>query len=132
MNWIPAVIALFVGFVAILYVVWPLLRSDADQPIQTLDDSLELIQQKDVALRAIKELEFDLQTGKLSQEDFTRLNYELRQRAIALIRRIDASTPELAELDHSLEQSIVRERSDFSYLNGSTEEKLRTTEPHSE
>ena len=111
MNWIPAGIALLIGLVAIVYIIYPLLQANADEPIRSeTDDAVELIQRKDAALRSIKELEFDFQTGKLSDEDFTRLNYQLRQQAIALIRRIETASPELVDLEASLEEAIVMER----------------------
>ena len=49
-----------------------------------------LEREKKLALRAIKELEFDRAMGKLSEEDFREMSGRLRQRAARLIQQLDA------------------------------------------
>ncbi len=49
-----------------------------------------LEQEKALALRTIKELEFDRAMGKLSDTDFQEMSVRLRARAARLIRRLDA------------------------------------------
>lgn len=110
MSYFPAVIALLIGLIIIAYVVWPLLSANAESLVTDGDEALELIQRKDMVLRNIKELEFDQQTGKLSEEDFSRLNYQLRQQAVALLKRIESSTPEMVELEQEIESAIAEVR----------------------
>jgi hypothetical protein len=46
--------------------------------------------EKALALRTIKELEFDRAMGKISEEDFNEMSVRLRARAGRLIRQLDA------------------------------------------
>ncbi len=112
MSYLPAAVALLIGLVVIAYVVWPLLSTNAESLVSDADgdETLELIHRKDAILRNIKELEFDHQTGKLSAEDFNRLNFQLRQQAVALLKRIESSTPDLAKLDQDIELAIEEAR----------------------
>jgi hypothetical protein len=49
-----------------------------------------LEQEKNLALRTIKELEFDRAMGKLSDDDFREMSVRLRARAGRLIKQLDA------------------------------------------
>jgi hypothetical protein len=108
--WLTIAVALLLALLAIGFVVWPLWRPDA--PVRLVDDSplTELIQRKDSVLLSIKELEFDYQTGKLSTEDYTRLDQRLRQQAISLLRQIEKVAPETAQLETELEAAILHQR----------------------
>ena len=50
-----------------------------------------LEREKALALRAIKELEFDFAMGKVAQADFDEMAGRLRRRAMRLIQQLDAS-----------------------------------------
>ena len=45
---------------------------------------------REAKYREIRELEMDLRTGKLSDEDFTLLDRQLRAEAVAILRELDA------------------------------------------
>jgi ribosomal protein L40E len=49
-----------------------------------------LEREKSLALRSIKELEFDRAMGKVSERDFTEMSGRLRARAARIIRQLDA------------------------------------------
>ncbi|HEX2358221.1 MAG TPA: hypothetical protein VHH72_00240 [Solirubrobacterales bacterium] len=49
----------------------------------------ELDARKQVKYREIRDAEADRASGKLSEEDFARLDRELRAEAIAILRRLD-------------------------------------------
>jgi hypothetical protein len=49
----------------------------------------ELLAEKEAALKGIKDLEFEREVGKLSDEDFKRLEAELRGRAKRVLRELD-------------------------------------------
>ena len=51
-----------------------------------------LEREKTLALRSIKELEFDHAMGKVSQKDFAEMEARLRARAARLMRQLDAGT----------------------------------------
>lgn len=110
MLWTTLLLALLLSAGAAVYVLWPLLSQAApDVPIE--DDRLtELISRKDGVLVAIKDLEFDHQVGKLSEEDYERFNARLRQQAIGYLQQIDKLAPQSAHLDETLEVEIARLR----------------------
>ena len=63
-------------------------RGAIPEPLKTsLRD--ELLREKALVLRSIKELEFDKQMGKVSDADFADISTRLRARAMALISDLD-------------------------------------------
>ena len=71
----------------------PLFVADVDRGggiSERARDTLE--RDKMLALRAIKELEFDHAMGKLSAEDFQEMSGRLRTRAARLMQQLDASS----------------------------------------
>lgn len=108
--WITLLLALLVSLAALFYVIGPLV---AKQPplLQVEDDRLsDLLARKDSALRAIKELEFDHQVGKIDAADYQRLNDRLRRQAITLLQQLEQITPLSAALDEQLEAEIAQRR----------------------
>jgi hypothetical protein len=85
-----------VVFVARPFLREPVAERDAlGEPDARELHRLELAEERDRSLAALKELEFDHRTGKLSDEDYRELVGPLRQRAAALLRRQDAGlTPD--------------------------------------
>lgn len=51
-----------------------------------------LEREKALALRSIKELEFDFAMGKMAQADFDEMSGRLRRRAMRIIQQLDANT----------------------------------------
>lgn len=49
----------------------------------------ELGEEKEKLLVALKEIEFDHRTGKLSDDDFRKLDSDYRSRALEVLRRIE-------------------------------------------
>lgn len=110
MLWITVVLALLLSSAAVAFVLWPILRRDA--PLMSVEDDrlAELLARKDRALRSIKELEFDHQVGKLSDEDYARFYERLSRQAILLIQQVEKITPATTELDAALEEEIAQLR----------------------
>ena len=127
MLWITILLALLLAGLVVAYVSWPLVRPgkvavDRDGPLA------DLILRKDTVLESIKELEFDRQTGKLSEEDFQRLDGRLRQQAIVLLRQIEQQMPEAAGMEAELEEAIRQRRTTTE--RASTPEETAPTCPH--
>lgn len=82
--------------VAVLLVAWPFLREPAtdddrlDAPSAAEEAKLSLVEQRDRALAALKELEFDHRTGKITDDDYRRELAPLRQAAAAALKALDA------------------------------------------
>jgi len=93
-------VALVLGVVlaagAVLLVALPFLRDPTpvddrlDAPTEADERQLALVEQRDQALAALKELEFDHRTGKITDEDYRRDVGPLRRTAAAALRRLDA------------------------------------------
>jgi hypothetical protein len=81
-------IALLAGG-AVSFVAWPFLRAAPGPEMQTpADDELRLLERRDRALAAIKELEFDHRTGNVSDEDYRALVGPLRREAADALRQL--------------------------------------------
>jgi hypothetical protein len=79
----------------VLFVALPFLREPdpvedrLDEPGALEKRALELAEQKDRALGALKELEFDHRTGKISDEDYRELIGPLRSRVAEALRALE-------------------------------------------
>jgi hypothetical protein len=90
---------------AILYVALPFLREPEAQDDRLAEPSaaarrrLELAEERDRTLSALKELEFDHRTGKVSDEDYRALVGPLRRQAAEALRALEP--PEGAPREHA-------------------------------
>src|SRR6476659_1551567 len=73
-------------------------RLDAPEPQEEL--RVALAEERDRALAALKELEFDHRTGKVSDEDYRELVGPLRRRAAEALKALDPK-PQEAERIHA-------------------------------
>ncbi|MXY92468.1 MAG: hypothetical protein F4047_11130 [Caldilineaceae bacterium SB0670_bin_27] len=115
--WVTLTLISIVGIAAVGYVVWPLFGR-TEGPVSSEGEQLaDLLTRKEVALEAIRELEFDHGVGKIEDADFERFNRILRNRALRLIELIDARygaadstrTP-FFQLSEGLEHDILSRR----------------------
>ena len=92
---------LFVGALlvvaAVVLVALPFLRrpglSASEDRLEETDAArLELAEERDRALAALKELEFDHRTGKISDDDYRELVGPLRRRAAETLRALEPRT----------------------------------------
>jgi hypothetical protein len=90
-----ALLGAFVAVIAVLLVAAPLLLEPAPaddrlrEPGELDKRALQLAEEKDRALAALKELEFDHRTGKLSDDDYQELVGGYRRRAAAALRSLE-------------------------------------------
>jgi hypothetical protein len=56
---------------------------------KALRGRMELLDEKDAVLKSLRDLEFEREVGKLSDEDFTRLAGDFRARAKRIMRALD-------------------------------------------
>ena len=89
------VLAAVLAVIAVLVVARPFLRDPApasdvlDEPNELERRRLSLAEERDRALAALKELEFDHRTGKISDEDYRSLVGPLRRRAAEALRALE-------------------------------------------
>jgi hypothetical protein len=90
---------------AVLRLLRPLVSSDEDRtPMVGSRTRAALEREKMLALRAIKELDFDHAMGKLSESDWKDMSGRLRARAGRLIRQLDAGSGYRSQI----EQEVTR------------------------
>jgi hypothetical protein len=79
------------------FVTAPLRRGPADAAPAAGDEDpviADLEARKEAKYREIRDAELDREQGKLSQADWTRIDAELRQEAIALLKALDKARGE--------------------------------------
>jgi double zinc ribbon protein len=90
----------FMGLAAVMLVLalaalWQSLRSafgehaHADATRANLPERAQLVDEKNSLLRAIKDIAFEREVGKLSEDDFARLDRSYRLRAKEVLRKLD-------------------------------------------
>jgi hypothetical protein len=90
------VLGALVAVAAVLFVARPFLREPApstdvlDEPDELEQRRLGLAEERDRALAALKELEFDHRTGKISDDDYRELVGPYRRRAAEALQALDA------------------------------------------
>jgi hypothetical protein len=94
MEWALALAAIL-AVVAVVFVARPFLRDPApasdrlDELAPEARQRLALAEERDRALAALKELEFDHRTGKVSDEDYRIQVGPLRRRAAEVLRALE-------------------------------------------
>jgi hypothetical protein len=110
MIWLTISIALLLSLAALAFVLWPLFSAKV-KPYHTENDELsELLVRKEGIMAAIKDLEFDHQIGKVSEEDYQRFDARLRRQAIIYMQQIEKLAPQATGLEDALEAEIARQR----------------------
>jgi len=90
-------LAAVLAVAAVVFVARPFIREPApvsdllDEPGELERRRLELAEERDRALAALKELEFDHRTGKIGDEDYRSLVGPLRRTAAEALRALDDS-----------------------------------------
>jgi len=94
------IVGALIAVAAVVLVALPFLRAregdddrlDATTPAQ--ERRLLLLDERDRALAALKELEFDHRTGKIGDEDYRELVGPLRRAAAQALRSLDDGRPQ--------------------------------------
>jgi len=92
---VTLVLAALVAAAAVLFVARPFLREPVarddrlDEPGDLERRQLAVAEERDRALGALKELEFDHRTGKVSDDDYRALVAPLRRRAADALRALE-------------------------------------------
>ena len=95
------ILAAVLAVVAVLFVARPFLRSPGrEEPAAPAGgaelERLALIEERDRALAALKELEFDHRTGKVSDTDYAEALPALRREAATALAALDPPPPDVA------------------------------------
>jgi hypothetical protein len=92
---------------AALRTVLPLVTAQEDRTAMIGERTRTALErEKMLALRALKELEFDRAMGKLSEDDFREMSNRLRTRAARLMRQLDAGAGYRTQIESDLARRI--------------------------
>jgi hypothetical protein len=72
-------------------------------------DTERLLLQKEMVYGAIRDLDFDFQTGKVDRQDYAELRQQLEGEAVQILRQLDAADA-LVALDQAIEQQVLAVR----------------------
>lgn len=89
---IGAACALVLGLAAAAWIVAPLFRADAAQAERAshlLSRLADLQSEREMALSALRDLEDDRATGKISEIDYEALKARFTERAVAVLKELD-------------------------------------------
>ena len=99
MTTLALLLGALIAVAAVVVVALPFLRepAPADDRLAALSpaerEPLALAEERDQALAALKELELDHRTGKVTDEDYRAMVGSLRRRAAEALRALDAYAP---------------------------------------
>ena len=93
---IPLALILVTTAIAV-WVLLPLGRAPDADPLARPDELGELEARHRSLLFELQDVDFELQTGKLSREDHAALRARLQTEAVEVIRRLDEARPATAE-----------------------------------
>ncbi|MFQ5904889.1 MAG: hypothetical protein ACE5JO_14495 [Candidatus Binatia bacterium] len=87
-----------IGLASAMFVLWPLMRRGVglkEVPVRSRNGGREnLLREKETAIGALKEIEFDYVSGKLSFDDYSRLNSSYENRVVKLLKELDGHDTE--------------------------------------
>jgi hypothetical protein len=107
MSALALAIGAVLAVICVVFVALPFIR-EPDPAEDRLDEpgvlerrALALAEERDRALSALKELEFDHRTGKISDEDYRELVGPLRARVAEALRALEPSAASTEERVHA-------------------------------
>jgi hypothetical protein len=104
---VAVVLGVLLAVACVVFVARPFLRNPEarNDELDTLSEPerrrIALAEERDRALAALKELEVDHRTGKVSDEDYRELVGPLRRQAADALRALDSRTKPVAERVHA-------------------------------
>lgn len=90
---LPIVLALCIIAVVVMLVLQPLVAARSERQTQRDDAGEELenlLFERENLLAALRDIRFDREMGKLSEEDFSTLDTRYRARAVDVLKQLDA------------------------------------------
>ena len=105
----PLIIGTVIALIAVAFVLIPLFRDDVESPRRSAGPLPTDHRGDDDAVGALREIEFDRATGKLSDSDYAALKSRYTAEALDAMRAAEseAATPDVSDL---AEEAILRYR----------------------
>jgi hypothetical protein len=102
---VSVALGLILAAVVVVLVAWPFLREPVaadDRIVEPEPKRMALAEERDRALAALKEVEFDHRTGKIDDEDYRALVGPLRRAAAAALRSLDAEKGKARDMNEPI------------------------------
>ena len=104
-------VALILTVLAFAFIAYPLFKQWPRSTVSTQDEKIqELHSKRDTTYSMLKELEFDFQSGILTDEDYHDLETRYKRKAISILRDTDALEKEIEKQVLELRQGKARPR----------------------
>jgi hypothetical protein len=100
-------ISVLIAGAIITFIAIPLFSSSHKPAIDQPSALETILSQRDAAYDALRDLDLDFQTGKLSETDYTTLREKYKSRAATILQQIDATQRQQSE---ALEKEIAEMR----------------------
>jgi len=109
------IVALLLGAGVLLFAAWPLIRPPARLPQPEnpagADRIRELLERRELALNALRDLEEDHRLGKIDDKEYELLRARYRRRALAALKAVDqALGTDVESLEKLLEREVALAR----------------------
>jgi hypothetical protein len=105
-------ITLLLAVLSFAFIVYPLLRQQPRSAESVEDEKLrELRSRRDTTYSMIKELEFDFQSGILTEEDYQDLEARYKGKAVSILRDSDALEKGIG-VEDEIEKQVLKLRRD--------------------
>ena len=103
-------IAILLTVLTFAFIAYPLLKQRV-RSVDSVEDekSQELHTKRDTTYSMLKELEFDLQSGILTEEDYQDLEARYKRKAISILRDIDDVGKD-TEVEEEIEKQVLELR----------------------
>ena len=113
-------LSMLLGVSALFFTLEPLFRrrtvTTSSSDHRLVDMYEDLLAEKEGIYTALKEIEFDRDIGKISEEDYLALKRQYEEKAVTLLRSLD----ELSPLQQAVSKEIEREIAAFRQQTLST------------
>ncbi|MCJ7795671.1 MAG: zinc ribbon domain-containing protein [Thermoleophilia bacterium] len=91
MSAVELLVKVLLAVAVVAFIGYPLLRDHLadEEDLELPEEAEELYRRKEATYSALKELEFDYKTGKLSEQDFNELETRFKADALEILEAID-------------------------------------------
>jgi hypothetical protein len=102
------IVAMVLAVLTFAFIAYPFFKRRARATESVGDEKLQELQfQRDTTYSMLKELEFDLKSGILADEDYNDLKTRYKRKAVSILRDIDNTAEDIvADADEGIERKL--------------------------
>jgi len=117
MQLVSTLLTLGILIIVGLYLYAPFLERRARRVTTEEQELSSLLAERERALNALQELDFDYKLGKVPEEDYPLQRTNLLQKGVAVLKRIDELTPKADAQDARIERALASRRKKMAAQN---------------